>query len=129
MEDNTRSVRNLFKSKKVGDHMSLAEIRTKNILKAIGVKPVLNGYYYWPAAVEEATKRGETNYKICGDIYEAVAEKYKTTPSRVERCMRTVTAGCQVRIQKYFDVRLDKITNKEFLALVMEKIKRGGNYK
>ena len=101
----------------------------KNILKTIGVKPSLNGYYYWPSAVEYAMKRGQLNYKVCGDIYEGVAKEYKVTASKVERSMRTVTDGCQTRIKRYFDYEDEKIKNKDFLALLIEKILEGGEEK
>lgn len=99
---------------------------TKNIrqlFRNIGVKPTLNGYFYWPYAVELAIKRGDSNWKICKDIYLEVADKFGTTASRVERSMRTITNGYQVKIKKYFDVKFEKITNKEFLALLVEYVK------
>ena len=94
----------------------------KELLRTLSVKPTLNGYFYWPYAVEEALKRGELNYKICSDIYGTVAKKYNTTASKVERCMRTVTESCQSKIKKHFEVDFEKITNKEFLALMVEKM-------
>ena len=101
----------------------------KNILKTIGVKPSLNGYYYWPVAVDYAMKWGKLNYKICRYIYECVAEEFGVTASKVERNMRTITDGCQSRIKRYFDYEGDKINNKEFLALMVEKLEEGGENK
>ena len=102
--------------------MAGVQKEVKELLKMFCVKLTLNGYYYWPYAVEEALKRGELNYKICSDIYGAVAKKYNTTESKAERCMRTVTESCQSKIKKYFEVDFEKITNKEFLALMVEKM-------
>lgn len=102
---------------------SRVENEVKKILKDLGIKTSWNGYHYWPYAVEVALKRGEMNYRICVDIYEAVSEKFNTTTSRVERSMRTVTDCCQARIRKHFNVEVEKITNKEFLALLVERVK------
>ena len=101
---------------------SRIENEVKRILKELGIKTSWNGYHYWPYAVEEAVKRGELNYRIYIDIYGAVAEKFCTTKSRVERSMRTVTDSCQARIRKHFNVEVEKITNKEFLALLVERV-------
>lgn len=98
----------------------------KDILKTIGVKPSLKGYYYWPVAVEYAMKWGKLNYKICRDIYECVAKEYKVTGSQVERCLRTVVEGCQTRIKRYFDYEGGEIKNKDFLVLMVEKLEEGG---
>lgn len=101
---------------------ALVEKEVKRIFKILGVKPTLKGYYYWPFAVKEAMRRGEINCRICVHIYEAVAKKFNITPSNAERCMRTVTKGFEIRIKKFFEVNLEKITNKDFLALIIEKI-------
>lgn len=101
----------------------------RNILKTIGTKASLNGYYYWPVAVEYAMKCGKLNYKICRDIYECVAQEFDVTSSKVERCMRTITDACETRIKRYFDYEGDKLSNKEFLTLMVEKLEEGGENK
>ena len=98
----------------------------KKIFMQIGVKPTWRGFYYWPVAVNYAKRRGIMNYRMCADVYVHVADTYNASPSKVERCMRTVTDSYQRKIKKYFNYKGKKITNKEFLALMLEKLEEGG---
>lgn len=98
----------------------------KKILIQLGAKPTLRGFYYWPVAVNYAKMRGIMNYKMCADVYTYVADTFNTSPSKVERCMRTITDGCQRKIKKYFNYTGNRITNKDFLALILENLEEGG---
>lgn len=98
----------------------------KKMFMAIGVKPTLRGFYYWPVAVSYAKQKGVLNYRMCADVYEHVADKFKITSSKVERSMRTITDSYQKRFIKYFNYQNDKITNKELLALIVSKLSEEG---
>lgn len=98
----------------------------KKMFREIGVKPTLKGFYYWPVAVSYAKQKGELNYRMCADVYEHVASKFKITSSKVERSMRTVTDSYQKRFINYFDYKNDKITNKELLVLIVDKLLEEG---
>ena len=98
----------------------------KKMFMAIGVKPTLRGFYYWPVAVNYAKQKGILNYRMCADVYEHVADKFKITSSKVERSMRTITDSYQKRFIKYFNYQNDKITNKELLALIVNKLSEEG---
>ena len=98
----------------------------KKMFMAIGVKPTLRGFYYWPVAVSYAKQKGVLNYRMCADVYEHVADKFKITSSKVERNMRTITDSYQKRFIKHFNYQNDKITNKELLALIVSKLSEEG---
>ena len=101
----------------------------KKMFMAIGVKPTLRGFYYWPVAVSYAKQKGVLNYRMCADVYEHVASKFKITSSKVERSMRTITDSYQKRFIKYFNYQNNKITNKELLALIVDKLSEKGGDK
>ena len=98
----------------------------KKMFMAIGVKPTLRGFYYWPVAVSYAKQKGVLNYRMCADVYEHVADKFKITSSKVERSMRTITDSYQKRFIKYFNYQNNKITNKELLVLIVDKLLEEG---
>jgi len=81
------------------------------------------GYLY----TEEAIKH--PNPYTMTEVYQEIAMKYATTPSRVERAMRHYkeTIIKQVGMKKLFEMLeypyKNKLTNQEFIILIRSKIK------
>lgn len=57
-------------------------------LKDNGVKTYTAGYRYVIDAIEIIINNNGEKQKLCKDIYEVIAQKYKTTSQRVERAIR-----------------------------------------
>ena len=100
------------------------EKKIKRILDDIGLDKKYRGYYYWIALIERA-------YKLKGfslgdltitDYYYMTAKQLHTTGARIERNLRTTIADKKNVISEYFNY-YNKITNKVFLILVLDKIK------
>lgn len=94
-------------------------------LLCIGVPPNLLGYSYIIYAIELLLFKPEYLYAVTKELYVAIANKYYTTPSRVERAIRhaisvTWLHGDVYCIDRIFKncVRPDKgvPTNSVFLA-------------
>ncbi|HEX7056109.1 MAG TPA: sporulation transcription factor Spo0A [Bacilli bacterium] len=103
-----------------------------SIIHEIGVPAHIKGYQY----LREAITMVYTNIEILGAItktlYPAIAEKYKTTPSRVERAIRHAievawTRGNIDSISHLFGYTINiskaKPTNSEFIAMVADKLR------
>lgn len=65
----------------------MSRANVEDALLAMGVPAGILGFNYIVDAVEIFGERG-TNISITKELYPAVAEKNRTTPSRVERAIR-----------------------------------------
>lgn len=63
-------------------------LRISNLLKDLGISPVLSGYKYLRYAIELATDDPSFVSAFTKRLYPSVAEHFNTTPSRAERGMR-----------------------------------------
>lgn len=115
----------LGKSKNLDAHIT-------SIIHEIGVPAHIKGYQY----LREAITMVYNNIEILGSItkilYPDIAEKYKTTPSRVERAIRHAievawTRGNLDSISRLFgytiNISKSKPTNSEFIAMVADKLR------
>lgn len=105
-------------------------IRIKETLKELGVSPNLCGYHYLEEAIssvmdDPALVRGGITRKL----YPHLAEKFETTPFRVERAIRHAieVSACRGNIkliEKIFsyttDLNKGKATNSEFIVTVAD---------
>ena len=102
------------------------------IIHEIGVPAHIKGYQY----LREAITMVYNNIEILGSItkvlYPAIADHYKTTPSRVERAIRHAievawTRGNIDSISFIFgytiNISKSKPTNSEFIAMVADKLR------
>lgn len=96
-----------------------------DLLLKIGIPPHLRGYSYITYAMELILLEPNNIYCICKGLYYDIAKKYGTTPSSVERSIRTAIAvAWQYGDREFIDemfrscVRADKgvPTNSAFLA-------------
>lgn len=60
----------------------------QDMLLSIGIPPNIYGYAYITYAVELLLKDSEYQHYVTKGLYVDIAQKYRTTPSRVERAIR-----------------------------------------
>jgi two-component system response regulator (stage 0 sporulation protein A) len=103
-----------------------------NIIHEIGVPAHIRGYQYLRDAITMVYNNIEILSAITKILYPSVAEKYKTTPSRVERAIRHAievawTRGNIDSISHLFgytvNISKSKPTNSEFIAMVADKLR------
>ena len=63
-------------------------IEAAAFLRELGVPASLSGYRYLKEAIDQAVADQSLVHRLTTGLYPAVAEKFQTTPSRVERAMR-----------------------------------------
>ena len=103
-----------------------------DIIHEIGVPAHIKGYQYLREAIMMSVEDREMLSAVTKILYPAIAKKYHTTSSRVERAIRhaievawnrgnmdTLDAifGCTINVGK------GKPTNSEFIALIVDKIR------
>jgi two-component system response regulator (stage 0 sporulation protein A) len=103
-----------------------------SIIHEIGVPAHIKGYQYLREAITMVYNNIEILGAITKTLYPAIAEKFKTTPSRVERAIRHAievawTRGNIDSISHLFgytiNISKSKPTNSEFIALVADKLR------
>ncbi|KTD87033.1 sporulation transcription factor Spo0A [Paenibacillus etheri] len=103
-----------------------------SIIHEIGVPAHIKGYQYLREAITMVYNNIEILGAITKTLYPAIAEKFKTTPSRVERAIRHAievawTRGNIDSISHLFgytiNISKSKPTNSEFIAMVADKLR------
>jgi two-component system response regulator (stage 0 sporulation protein A) len=103
-----------------------------SIIHEIGVPAHIKGYHYLREAISMVYKDVEILGSITKVLYPKIAEKYNTTPSRVERAIRHAIEVAWGRgnvdaIKSVFgytvNVGKSKPTNSEFIAMVADKLR------
>ena len=112
------------------DNLNL-EQKVSQILCKIGIPVHLTGYQYLRTAIIMVVENNEMISQITKNLYPRLAQKYNSTPSRIERAIRhavevTWNRGQIEFIQNIFGYTVDsnrgKPTNSEFIAIVADKI-------
>lgn len=108
------------------------ETEVTNLIHEIGVPAHIKGYQYLREAILIAIEDMDILNAITKQLYPAIAEKYDTTPSRVERAIRHAievawSRGKMDTIEKLFSYSINigkgKPTNSEFIALIADRIR------
>lgn len=108
------------------------ETEVSEILKELGIPAHVRGYQFLRDAIIEATLDADLINGITKVLYPLIAEKYNTTPTRVERAIRhaieiSSTRGKVETLYKYFGYSTSqergKTTNAEFIALISDKLR------
>lgn len=103
-----------------------------SIIHEIGVPAHIKGYQYLREAITMVYNNIEILGAITKTLYPAIAERFKTTPSRVERAIRHAievawTRGNIDSISYIFgytiNISKSKPTNSEFIAMVADKLR------
>ncbi|HZK44527.1 MAG TPA: sporulation transcription factor Spo0A [Syntrophomonadaceae bacterium] len=108
------------------------EVEVTKIIHEIGVPAHVKGYQYVRAAIILVVE--EINYlgAVTKELYPTIAQKYDTTPSRVERAIRHAIElawdrGDLDNINKFFGYTISgekgKPTNSEFIAIIADKLR------
>lgn len=112
-------------------HDSDLEIIISNTLRDIGVPAHIKGYQFLRTAIEMCVKDLEMLGSVTKLLYPAVAKKYDTTASRVERAIRHAIEVAWDRgdvdvLNSYFGYTIQaqrgKPTNSEFIAMIADKL-------
>lgn len=103
-----------------------------NIIHDIGVPAHIKGYQYLREAIMLSVKDMDMLNCITKVLYPAIAKKYQTTSSRVERAIRHAIEVAWARgridvINELFGYTINSVkgkpTNSEFIALIADKIR------
>ncbi len=108
------------------------EAQITDMINQIGVPPHIKGFQYLREAISMVYHDVNCLSKVTKQIYPGIAEKFSTTPSRVERAIRnaieiSIARGNESVIQQLFGLTLanknGKITNSEFIAIVADRLR------
>ncbi|PKM95876.1 MAG: sporulation transcription factor Spo0A [Firmicutes bacterium HGW-Firmicutes-1] len=117
---------------KYGYQSRVLESEVTNIIHEIGVPAHIKGYQYLRDAIIMVINDIEILNSITKSLYPAIAEKYDTTPSRVERAIRHAievawSRGKMETLDNLFGYTIShgkgKPTNSEFVALIADKLR------
>ena len=107
------------------------EIIVTDIIHQIDVPAHIKGYHYLREAIIQSVNDKEMLESVTKLLYPAVAKRFSTTPSRVERAIRHAIEIAWDRgdldvLNGYFGYTVNtgkgKPTNSEFIALITDKI-------
>ena len=104
------------------------------MIHEIGVPAHVKGYQYLREAILLSVEDMDIINAVTKSLYPAVAERFSTTPSRVERAIRHAIELAWDRgdleiLQKYFGYTVSnakgKPTNSEFIAMIADRMALG----
>lgn len=107
-------------------------VAVTNIIHEMGVPAHIKGYHYLRDAILMVVDEIGLLGAVTKELYPMIAQKYNTTPSRVERAIRHAIElawdrGNIEMMTKFFGytINLDrgKPTNSEFIAMVADKLR------
>lgn len=110
------------------------DLEVTNIIHQMGVPAHIKGYQYLRDAILLVIEEVNLLGAVTKELYPMIAEKYETTPSRVERAIRHAIElawdrGNVDMMNKFFgytiNVQRGKPTNSEFIAMVADKLRIG----
>jgi two-component system response regulator (stage 0 sporulation protein A) len=113
------------------DHDAVLKNRVTAVIHEIGVPAHIKGYQYLREAIIIAVGDMEVINAVTKVLYPAVAKRFGTTPSRVERAIRHAIEvawdrGDLETLQKYFGYTVSnskgKPTNSEFIAMISDRL-------
>lgn len=108
------------------------DVEVTNIIREIGIPAHIKGYQYLRDAIMMIIDQIELLGAVTKVLYPMIAQKYSTTPSRVERAIRHAievawSRGNMEMINRLFGytVKSDKgkPTNSEFMAMIADKLR------
>ena len=108
------------------------EALVTNVIHEIGVPAHIKGYQYLREAIMMVVQNIDIINQITKQLYPEIAEKYHTTPSRVERAIRHAIEVAWARgkndaVEGIFGYTISaakgKPTNSEFIAMIVDKLR------
>lgn len=103
------------------------------VIKEIGVPPHINGYVYLKEAVNLVLEEPGIIHKVTKSLYPGIAERFDTTPTRVERSIRHAielvwNRGDVKAIAQIFGYSEEHLrsrpSNSEFVAMMYDTVSR-----
>ena len=113
-------------------HEDNLEALVTNIIHELGVPAHIKGYQYLREAIMMVINDIDIINQITKQLYPDIAEKYRTTPSRVERAIRHAievawSRGQVETMDRIFGYTVNSIkgkpTNSEFIAMIADKLR------
>lgn len=110
------------------------DTKVTSVMHELGIPAHIKGYQYLRDAIILVFDRVDLLSRITKELYPTIAQKYVTTPSRVERAIRHAIEvawdrGNMEFIQKVFGHTISqskgKPTNSEFIAMVADRLRLG----
>ena len=108
------------------------EALVTNVIHEIGVPAHIKGYQYLREAIMMVVQDIDIINQITKQLYPEIAERYHTTPSRVERAIRHAIEVAWARgkndaVESIFGYTVSaakgKPTNSEFIAMIADKLR------
>lgn len=108
------------------------DVEVTNIIRGIGIPAHIKGYHYVREAIMMITTEITLLGAITKRLYPVIANKYSTTPNRVEKAIRhsikvAWSRGNMDLINQLFGHRFKmekrKPTNSEFIAIIADKLR------
>jgi two-component system response regulator (stage 0 sporulation protein A) len=108
------------------------EALVTNIIHEIGVPAHIKGYQYLREAIMMVVNDIDIINQITKQLYPEIAQRFRTTPSRVERAIRHAIEvawgrGEQDTVESIFGYTVSaakgKPTNSEFIAMIADKLR------
>ncbi|MEA4912265.1 MAG: sporulation transcription factor Spo0A [Oscillospiraceae bacterium] len=108
------------------------EVMITEIIHQIGVPAHIKGYHYLRDAIILCVEDAEMINAVTKRLYPAIAKKYKTTSSRVERAIRHAIEVAWDRgdvdtLNSYFGYTIHSLrgkpTNSEFVAMISDRVR------
>ena len=108
------------------------EALVTNVIHEVGVPAHIKGYQYLREAIMMVVNNIDIINQITKQLYPDIANKYATTPSRVERAIRHAievawTRGQTETVESIFGYTISaakgKPTNSEFIAMIADKLR------
>ena len=108
------------------------EALVTNLIHEIGVPAHIKGYQYLREAIMMVVQDIDVINQITKQLYPEIAERYRTTPSRVERAIRHAIEVAWARgkndaVESIFGYTISaskgKPTNSEFIAMIADKLR------
>lgn len=108
------------------------DVAVTNIIHEMGVPAHIKGYHYLRDAILMVTNEINLLGAVTKELYPMIAQKFQTTPSRVERAIRHAIElawdrGNVEMMTKFFGYTINlergKPTNSEFIAMVADKLR------
>lgn len=108
------------------------EALVTNVIHEVGVPAHIKGYQYLREAIMMVVNNIDIINQITKQLYPEIAQKYHTTPSRVERAIRHAIEvawgrGEPATVENIFGYTVSaskgKPTNSEFIAMIADKLR------
>ena len=105
--------------------------RIANVFLSMGIPAHIKGYHFLREAIKTVVDNPETINAITKELYPAVAKRFNTSASKVERAIRHAidvawSRGQVENLNQLFGSRIyvksDKPTNGEFIALIADRL-------